>query len=312
MIPKFTMMIGLPCSGKSTYGKSLAEFYNATIFSSDSLREELFNNVDHQTDNELLFKELHKRIKDCLKEGKNVIYDATNINYKRRKAFLAELKSIPCEKICILMATPYEECITRNKLRDRKVPEYVIERMYKGFDVPYYYEGWDNIVIKYSKGAENSFGWSRDWAESMKEFNQDNPHHTLSLGEHCIAAWKALDQLCKDAPKPLAFQVSFDLIHATLLHDCGKPFCKTFTNSKGEVTEVAHYYNHEKTGAYDSLFYNTYDDNLYRAALIRWHMTPYFWEKDNNEKMHNKYRKLWGEELYREIMLLHTCDKMAH
>lgn len=312
MLPKFIMLMGLPCSGKSTYGKFLAEFHNATIFSSDSLREELFNNIDHQTDNDLLFKELHKRIKDCLKKGKSAIYDATNINYKRRKAFLAELKSIPCEKICVLMATPYEECIARNKLRDRKVPEHVIERMYKSFDVPYYYEGWDNIVIKYSKGTEGSFGWSRDWAESMRTFNQDSPHHTFSLGDHCIAAYHALNQLCKDAPNPLEFQVSFDLIHATLLHDCGKPFCKTFTNSKGETTEVAHYYNHEKTGAYDSLFYTEFDDNLYRAALIRWHMTPYFWEKDNNEKMHNKYRKLWGEDLYREIMLLHECDKMAH
>ena len=312
MIPKFTMMCGLPCSGKSSYVEPYTKSPYVEVFSSDALREELFGNVDHQTDNDLLFKELHKRIKDCLKSGKSAIYDATNINYKRRMAFLAELKNIPCYKECVLMATPYEVCLERNKIRDRKVPEYVIERMYKSMDIPYYYEGWDNIVVKYSEGAQSSYGWSRDWVESMKEFNQDNPHHTLSLGGHCLATWTALNQLCKEAPKPLAFQVSFDLIHATLLHDCGKPFCKTFTNSKSEVTDTAHYYNHEKVGSYDSLFYMAFDDNLYRAALIRWHMTPYFWEKDNNEKMHNKYRKLWGEDLYREIMLLHACDKMAH
>ena len=312
MIPKFIMMVGLPCSGKSTEAKHLANQHNTTVFSSDALREELFNDINHQSDNELLFKELHKRIKNCLASGNSAIYDATNISYKRRMAFLAELKKIPCEKICVLMATPYEECIERNKHRDRKVPERIIKKMYMGFDIPWYYEGWDDITIKYSKGAEGSYGWSRNWAESMKDFNQDNPHHDLSLGGHCLATWKALDQLCKEAPKPLAFQVSFDLIHATLLHDCGKPFCKTFTNAKGETTKIAHYYNHEKTGSYNSLFYTAFDDNLYRATLIRWHMTPYFWEKDNNEKMHNKYRKLWGEDLYREIMLLHTCDKMAH
>ncbi len=41
-------------------------------------------------------------------------------------------------------------------------------------------------------------------------------------------------------------------------------------------------------------------------------MQPYFWEKDNNEKLHNKYRKLWGENLYNDIMLLHKADKYAH
>jgi hypothetical protein len=48
------------------------------------------------------------------------------------------------------------------------------------------------------------------------------------------------------------------------------------------------------------------------AVLIRWHMQPYFWEKDNNTKSQNKYRRLWGEELYNDIMLLHEADKVAH
>ena len=47
-------------------------------------------------------------------------------------------------------------------------------------------------------------------------------------------------------------------------------------------------------------------------ALIQWHMFPYFWEKDNNKKMEKKYRNLWGEELYRKIMLLHKADEAAH
>ena len=41
-------------------------------------------------------------------------------------------------------------------------------------------------------------------------------------------------------------------------------------------------------------------------------MHPYLWERDNNEKMHNKYKTLWGENLYNDIMLLHKADKEAH
>ena len=152
MAPVLKMIVGLPCSGKSTYVQPYIKSPHVEVFSSDTLREELFGDADHQTNNDLLFKELHKRIKDCLKLGKSAIYDATNISYKRRMAFLAELKNIPCHKECVLMATPYEVCLERNKVRDRKVPEYVIERMYKNFDVPYYYEGWDSITIKYYDG----------------------------------------------------------------------------------------------------------------------------------------------------------------
>ena len=132
-------MIGLPCSGKSTISKELVEKYNATIFSSDELRIEMFGDVNDQEHNQELFVELHKRIKDCLNNGKSAIYDACNINYKRRMAFLAELKNIPCEKICFVMATTYEECIRRNSERERKVPEHVITRMYHNFNIPYIY-----------------------------------------------------------------------------------------------------------------------------------------------------------------------------
>jgi hypothetical protein len=73
-----------------------------------------------------------------------------------------------------------------------------------------------------------------------------------------------------------------------------------------------HYYHHNNCGNYDSLFYEHSADHLYVAVLIYWHMQPYFWEKDNNEKQHDKYRKLWGEELYTDIMKLHAEDLASH
>lgn len=105
------------------------------------------------------------------------------------------------------------------------------------------------------------------------------------------------------------------LYTAGLIHDCGKPFCKTYKNNKGERTEIAHYYSHENVGAYNSFFFNTkYSKEEQRevSELIRWHMTPYYWEKKGNEKMRNKYFNLWGEKLYEKVMLLHSADKEAH
>ena len=307
MIPKFICMIGLPASGKSTKAQELAREYNATVFSADELRKEWYGNESIQGDNTKLFNTLHQQIKTHLKNGYSAILDSTNLSYKHRMAFLLELKNIPCEKICVLMATPYEECLKRNTKRERIVPVDVIERMYRSFDVAWYYEGWDDIQVEYSK-YENYYGWVWDWVEKADDYEQKNSHHTLTLGEHCRQTMRNMNKLCAEY-RPITYT---ELQYAALFHDEGKIFTQTFKNSKGEITEQAHYYNHERTGSYDSLFYEMSCNNLYVAILIRWHMQPYFWEKDSHEKLCNKYRKLWGEELYQDIMKLHEADKAAH
>lgn len=307
----FIMMVGLVGSGKSTQAQKLAQEYDANIHSSDAIREELSGDINNQDINDLVFKTLHNRIKEDLHSDKNCIYDACNISYKTRRAFLQELKNIPCEKICVLMATPYEECLKNNANRNRVVPEYVIERMYRNFDMPWYYEGWDSIEVEYSPNSEGSFGMPREWIENVRDYNQDNSHHALTLGEHCWQAVKYSDNYEREHIESKSRSATA-LRYATMLHDCGKPFCKTFKNGQGEITEQAHYYSHEHTGSYDSLFYEMACYKLRVAVLIRWHMQPYFWEKDNNEKLHNKYRRLWGENLYSDIMKLHAADKNAH
>ena len=303
---KFFMMIGLVGSGKSEQAKKFAAEYDAQIFSSDSLREEMFGDINHQADNDTLFKELHKRIRECLTSGESAIYDATNISYKRRMEFLKYLNKIPCEKIAVLMATPYEVCLERNSQRERKVPEQVIKRMYLNFNIPFWYEGWDDIQIVYSEGAENYKGWDREWIESVKNFNQDNSHHALSLGDHC---WKAVKYI--DSNTPCCHTTSTELRHAAMLHDEGKMFAKGFYDANGNPSEEAHYYSHEYCGAYNSLFYEMACNHLYVAQLIQWHMRPYLaWRQ--SEKAMQKDRNLLGETLFNDICLLHAADIYAH
>ena len=299
---KFFMCIGLPASGKSEQSKKLAAEYNAEIFSSDKLRIEMFGDVNHQEDNEALFKELHKRIRECLVSGKSAIYDATNINYKHRMEFLKSLNKIPCEKIAVLMATPYEVCLERNAQRERKVPEYVIKRMYMSWNSPYWYEGWDDIKIVYSEGTEGSYGGVCDWVESVMNYNQHNSHHSLTLGEHCLKTFEYLNSI----------SVPFwEIRTAALIHDCGKCKSATYINSKGECTDECHYYNHQFCGSFDSLFFRDIDDHLYVAQLIMWHMRPYLAWK-HSEKATKKDRKLLGEQLFNDLRLLNKADIYAH
>lgn len=298
--PVFTMMSGLPGSGKSTYAERLSRENNATICSSDKIREELCGDENAQSNNDEVFRLLHRRIKDLLKDGTSVIYDATNINSRRRKAFLSELRNIPCKKVCVIMATPFEKCCKLSNKRNRVVPYEVIERMYKNWNTPYWFEGWDEIKVVLEYKLPNLiFVWLTDYMD----FKQQNPHHIMSLGKHCL---KVGDCFPEDSL----------LRNAGYLHDCGKPFTKSFVDSKGEKTDVAHYYQHHCVGAYDSLFYDYPEgfDKLDVSILINLHMQPYFWEKDKEygEKTKQKYKKLWGEELYNNVMALHEADVRAH
>ena len=296
--PTLLMMCGLPCSGKSYKAQEL--FNDTFIFSSDELRLEMFGDINYQEHNQDLFAELHSRIKGALQLGYNVCYDACNISYKRRMAFLRELKNIPCNKICFVMAPPYEECLKRNEQRERKVPEHVIKRMYMNFNIPYWYEGWDDIQII---GARRDNYNVEEVVNALNDYDQGNNHHSLTLGEHL---WKAYEYIIGEDRDDSVVSM------AAILHDIGKPFVRTEVNTRGINDGNAHYFNHHFCSAYDSIFINTLQDRLEVAIRIMWHMQPYFWEKTNDEKQHNKYRKLWGEKLYQDVMKIHAADKYAH
>ena len=298
------MLIGLPGSGKST----IAEQYRAmgyNIHSSDAIREELSGDSSNQDINQLVFTTLHKRIKDDLKNGINCVYDATNISYKRRMAFLKELPLF-CYKRAIVVATPYEVCLVQNRLRERVVPDFVIERMYRNFDMPYYYEGWTEINIQYNDiNYAVSLGTPEQFIAEHEHFDQQNKYHTETLGCHCALAADYVEQHYPDVSAKSTVKV------AGKLHDNGKPFCKTFIDKKNQPCESAHYYDHEHVGSYNAMFYDVpLIDKLYMAVLIRWHMQMHFIDKQPHTK--GKYERLFGARLWKDLTILHKGDLEAH
>lgn len=304
---KFFMLIGLPGSGKSTYAKKLKEIENANIYSSDAIREELYGSEDVQGDPTEIFSLLHTRVKADLAAQRNVIYDATNIAAKRRIGFLQEINKVSCEKIAIVFATPYAECLRRNAGRDRQVPEQAIERMYHQFDIPSYAEGFTDIQIIYPDDSKLS---SADRViEEIKCLPHDNPHHTFPIGRHMSAARDYLEKHYAEELAALSHQDRLSIYFATLLHDIGKPAAKIFQDSKGNQTEIAHYYNHEHIGAYEVLQVDIPDSiKLDVALLINYHMRPFVWEKAASIKLENADRKKLGTRLSYLLDILHDCD----
>lgn len=314
--PKLYLLIGLPGSGKSTYANNLSEETGAVICSSDAIRTELYGDINDQTHNSEVFTELHKRINYLLENGNDVIYDATNINQKKRISFLQQLPKFSYRK-AVIMATPYEECIDQNNNRDRKVPVEVIKRMREGFQFPVLNEGFDEIEIVW-----NVKEWKYQVTELLNKalvFNQQNSHHSLTLGLHMLEACSYLLRNIQS--------ISNNLYLATRLHDIGKMETQTFVNKKGQVSEEAHYYGHQNVGAYNALFYlRQYVDQIFYdsltnnltdvdileiCTLIQYHMHPYLgWKTSEKAKLRDK--NLLGEQLYEDIWKLHAADLAAH
>ena len=311
--PKFYMTVGLPGSSKSTWAETHKDELNVVIHSSDSIREELFGNANDQSKNTEVFEILHKRIKDDLRAGKNVVYDATNLNRKRRIHMLQnELRDIPCEKVCVLFATPYEMCLARNFARDRQVPDGVMARMYKSFETPCLQEGFDDIQIVWADYKDMQ-GFEYDIYTDLKKWrkiNHNNPHHASTIGYHMIKAYN--HYICNYG------EIEDHLRWAVLMHDCAKDVCKSYYNSKGEYDpNIAHYYSHENCGAMLSLFYLrelcpnwTDKDILYTSLLINLHMRPYVWVQ--SEKARQNDLKLFGADIVNDVYILNKCDRFAH
>lgn len=160
------VMVGIPASGKSTKTKELAD-KGAVIISSDRIREEIFGDQDVQyTDdwlrehgydgpddilskkafaNNIIFDLVFKRCSEYLSRGFDVVTDSTSCSRAVRKRVLESIKNAS-KRICIVMAVPFAECIRRNALRNRDVPEHVMKRIADHFQFPSLAEGFDEIM----------------------------------------------------------------------------------------------------------------------------------------------------------------------
>lgn len=271
-ITKLIMLVGLPGSGKSTH----AQVYNDyTIVSSDDIRAELFGDASIQGDPKQVFAIAEDRVCNYLSNEQNVVFDATNINAKKRAAFLSRVRQrvqTGVHAVCVVVVASPEVCIQRQAQRDRKVPAEVIERMVRNFQVPYYWEGWNEIKVF---RTDLSYSVEEDF-NSQEDLPHDNPYHAETVKEHMNIAESLAAQFAEER-ELFACDILF-IKHVAKYHDIGKFYTKVFHNRKGEKTSVAHYYNHENVGAYlylCSLSLAKNSLNLLGAFLIQCHMLHY-------------------------------------
>ena len=299
---KFIMLAGLPGSGKSTYCKSHPEYIH---ISSDALRKEM--GFEAGKGNDVVFSEMMIRTKDALSKGQSVIWDATSLMRKHRMGTLTQLNKYNISKHCICFTEPIDVCISRNNGRTGfdRVPEVVIYNMAKSFEVPNEYEGFNEVrFIQTVKGIE-----PEKYLKMAENFDQDNPHHDMTLYEHMNATYECACELVKESS--LSEQMKENVRLAALYHDIGKLYTKDYHDAKGNETDIAHYYRHENIGAYMYLSSAAkYESKKVVSTLINWHMRPYL--KDMSKKKRETERNMLGEEFCMMLDILHKADVDSH
>ena len=306
----FIMMIGLPGVGKDYFIENTLKhtYPNAIILSSDNIREEVFNDVNDQAHNSEVFSIMRERTLNALQNGYDVIYNATNLNAKKRMALLSQLPK--CRKIAYLMLADIDLVFHNNATRTRNVPEDVIYKMYKNFQMPHSSEGFDDIILSIYENP--NYFTSLELESSLSIMcEHDNPHHTLSCGAHCKQAEIEVMKLIGKSYYIDGTDYRTILSLAARYHDLCKYKCKTFDKVKG----IAHFYGHEYASAYDFLtlsdggemFGLTKNEALLVANLINDHMS-YF---SGNNKVESICKRKGS--VYKELLdILHTADVNAH
>lgn len=305
---RLKVICGIAGSGKSTIADQYRKL-GYEVFSSNAIRGELWGDENEQKNPGAVFDLLHTRIAAALREGYDCVYDATNLNARRREGFLNFLENSNVDyqyAECIVVLCPYELALKRQTYRKRRVSGYVIESQIRQFQVPSFSEGWDAITLvcggRYNYNIFEKFG----------NTPHDNPNHSLSIEEHMRTS-------LREASKMTSEQWILD---AAAFHDIGKLYSKSFLDRDGNKTKEAHYYNHEYIGAYLYLLYMTSYEATYglpidlkknarlldTAFLIQHHMRHYVCDESSMKRF---YKKI-GTKMMKALKIVEQADEAAH
>jgi predicted kinase len=144
------LAIGMPGSGKTTWFRRRG----VTPLSSDLLRNILFDDVEEQRYQGLVFSTLRSLLRARLIARMPWNYvDATNLSIHERRQWIKMAKSFGYEVQAVFFDVPLEVCLDRNRQRERAVSEDVMRKMAEKLKPPVFEEGFAKITVVRVKSA---------------------------------------------------------------------------------------------------------------------------------------------------------------
>jgi predicted kinase len=146
------LLIGPAGSGKSTWARE--RLAHTTIVSSDRMREELTGDPADQSQNYLVFQRCMDRVREELKRGAEVTFDATSFNQGLRRTPVQAGRWCGAEIVSYFFDCSLAEALRRNESRPRYVPEDVVARQFRLLEPPALYEADRHCLVRADGGLE--------------------------------------------------------------------------------------------------------------------------------------------------------------
>jgi len=145
------MLIGAAASGKSTAAPRIAAENNSVILSTDKMRAELYGAEHIQGNWPDIEAVLYDRIKNAIKQNKNIILDSTHYKKEYRAKIIKNFAKCS-EFSAYYFNYPFALIYSRNKYRARRVPFDVLAAMYSELNAapPTLAEGFKSIKKMYA------------------------------------------------------------------------------------------------------------------------------------------------------------------
>lgn len=155
--PKIYVLVGMVGSGKSTWVKN---FLSRTddeyvIVSSDNHIEDMSAKAGLTYDQGFqkfvgaATGAMKSDAKNAFKNGKNVIWDQTNLSAKKRRGILNQVPD-NYEKIAVVFSASDKDIENRlskrSKEQGKTIPKNVVDSMYSSYEPPQKSEGFDKIL----------------------------------------------------------------------------------------------------------------------------------------------------------------------
>ena len=122
---KAYVTIGPPASGKSTW----AAKQSALEINLDECREQVCGNAADQSATPAAVALRDKLIREAAENEQDIVLSDTNLNHQFRLLLVAYLMRLGYDVCYVVFAVSASQAKAWNQLRDRVVPEYVIDRM---------------------------------------------------------------------------------------------------------------------------------------------------------------------------------------
>lgn len=130
------VLVGLPGSGKSWFADHNTSLGKTIKVSSDEIRECLYGDESIQGNPNIVFAWMEDIVRECLLDGRDVIYDATSLTKVLRRNIIKTFKDTADEIICIYFNVSLDLCMKRNRARSRHVPDGKVIEMAERFEKP--------------------------------------------------------------------------------------------------------------------------------------------------------------------------------